>query len=107
MRQTISKTRYILAFVLTTLIFCFGLLLGLTFQYQRATDLSTALDEQRAEYNSIILQYQYVSELEEEHNCEFLSNVFNKNLEDLNTDLQRLQVYSQQKKINAEDYHHL
>jgi len=104
MRERVRKSRYIAAFIITALIFFFGFLLGYSFKNMRGDALDNALNEQNIEYSNLLLQYQYISELEEEENCAFLNNVFQESLQRLNLNSELLQTYGNQKKLKQDDY---
>ena len=93
MRKQISSARYIAAFIITALIFCFGLVLGYLMQEERTVMLSDELSQQKLEYSNLFLQYRFISELEDEKDCESLFAVFDKSLENLNINSERLQKY--------------
>ncbi|MFH1400634.1 MAG: hypothetical protein ABIH41_03880 [Nanoarchaeota archaeon] len=104
MKRNIDRTRHFLVFFISALIFFSGMLLGLFFQSLRAEDLSSELNRQRQDYNSLILQYRYISELAQDENCAYLNDVFAQSLQDLNEKSGRLQQYDQQNKIKEADY---
>jgi len=104
MRKRIQKSKYIIAFMITFLLFMSGVLLGLNFQYKRAQSLDSAVGDIKQSYSSVLIQYQYMQQLEEEKDCTALNLLFQSALEELNVKRERLEIYDNQDKLDKADF---
>lgn len=103
MRQ-ISKSNYVLAAFITLAIFALGMLMGLVIEGKRADYLQTVAREQKLDVASIQLQYQYISELAEEQNCQAMSVSLEEFVTALVKSQKRLEDYETDAKLNQEDF---
>lgn len=99
-----DKRRYLLAFFITTLIFVFGLMLGLVIEGARTSYIEEFNKKQALDYTSLQLQYQFIDQLGQEKNCEAISKTFDHTVESLENTRQRLENYNQDATINKEDF---
>lgn len=105
MVRKLQTRRYILAGILTVLIFTVGLLVGLLVENERLRYTQRVSNEQRIEANSLELQNLYISLLSREGNCEAISNVLNVNLISLERTRERIENFNKDASIiNEEDF---
>jgi len=106
MVRELQTRRYILAGVLTILIFVVGLLVGLLIENERLQYVQRVSNEQRIETNSLELQNLYVSLLSREGNCDAISNVLSVNLVNLERTRERIENFNKDSSgINREEFH--
>lgn len=79
-RIRINVRRHITTLILTACIFIIGLLLGLLITSARISYIQNIGKEQRLEYDSLQLQYLYISELLQEQNCPALLKALEENI---------------------------
>lgn len=102
--REMNKKRYLIAGVLTFLIFFIGFLVGDQMDEQRLGYLSKNLREQRTEYMSLQTQYLYISSLPSEKFCKVANPTLKENLERLSKLLDRLESYEEGSDFNKEEY---
>ncbi len=107
MRKNLLFSRYAIAGFVVFMVFVTAFMLGTYMEGVRNESLRVNIEEQRNELNDLLLQYQYISELEKQQNCEALAVIFHESLEQLDTQSQRLQGYEEQRKLENSDYKRL
>jgi hypothetical protein len=104
-KRNFNKTRIILAFIITLLIFTLGLTLGLLMDTQRIQWSERESKQQKADYDSLQWQYLFLTSTEDkEETCIILKTAFDKSVTDLGESLDKIQSYRKQSQINDEDY---
>ena len=89
------------------MVFITAYMLGAYMEGVRNESLRVNMEQQRTDLSDLLLQYQYISELEDESNCEALTVIFRQSLDALDKESQRLQSYEEQRKIQSADYQRL
>ena len=102
MRQL--KGKYLIAGIITLLIFLLGMLLGLVMEGKRVTYIQTQAREQKLDFISLQLQYQLIEELSQQGNCPAVSATFDDFLLELARTEERLTEYQQDSKLNKKDF---
>jgi len=103
--RKISKEKYMIAFILTSIIFILGLTLGLLFDNMRVKWSEGENKQQEADYLSLQFQYLYLTTLEDKNDtCIALHTTMEKSIRDLSESLQTFTKYKEQTKINQKDY---
>ncbi|MEM4282187.1 MAG: hypothetical protein QXU88_02790 [Candidatus Woesearchaeota archaeon] len=105
--RTISKSKYILAALITGVIFLLGIALGLVIEGKRVTYVQDFMDSQRIEFTSSQLQYSYLKELNRKDDCPAIYEIFYSNLRNLERTGARLEGYAVNSKINDEAFNRL
>ncbi len=102
--RKISRGRYLLAFLITAGIFALGLLLGLVIEGKRI-DLITFKDqEQKLDFQSLQLQYQFVDQFTKERNCDGLRNTFDRSLRTLEVTREKVENYRKDATLNTREF---
>ena len=105
MVRKLSESKYIVAFTITFLFFLTGLLIGVTMSNYRVQSLETFSELQRLEYDSLQLQYQYLSSLiMEEENCPALMSALEVNLANLEKARMKLEGYISRVESDKDQY---
>ena len=91
--REVSTEKYIIAAVITIVIFLLGLLLGLVIEGKRVAYIENVGREQNLEYNSLQLQYAFMDQLSKEENCDAVSKTFEDNIKNLETARNRLEEF--------------
>jgi hypothetical protein len=99
-----KRERYIMAAIITIIIFSLGFVLGLVIEGKRADYISNLDREQKIDFSSLQLQFTYINQLAEEKNCEALVKSFDVNIENLDAARIKLESYDQNSKINKEEF---
>lgn len=102
--RDISKRRYLIAGIITTLIFVLGLMLGLVIEGKRLEVSQAGSEKQRLELGSLQLQYAYIDQLAQERNCNALAVNFEKNVNTLESARARLEDYYNGASVNKGDF---
>lgn len=103
MRREI-KGKYILAGVITAVIFILGMLLGLVIEGKRADYIQEQSREQTADLKSLQLQYQLISEFNQQKNCIAVSTTFENYMKELDLTEERLLGYEKEATINKNEF---
>ncbi|MEK6847052.1 MAG: hypothetical protein AABY16_02705, partial [Nanoarchaeota archaeon] len=82
-RTPLKKSRYVFALILTILVFSLGVLIGNALTNSRVGFTGALVEEQRLEYDSLQLQYLYLSEFLKEDNCPAAMFALDQNLRNL------------------------
>ena len=102
--RSFRKRRYVLAGVLTFLIFSLGLILGLVIEGKRVEFSQHRITEQRLDLSSLQLQYAYIDQLTQEKNCDALKVGFTENVDVLEESRVRLENYRQSSSVNRAEF---
>ncbi|MFH1592482.1 MAG: thioredoxin family protein [Candidatus Woesearchaeota archaeon] len=92
-RASLKKSRYVFALVLTILIFSLGVLIGTALTNSRVSFTQDLTEQQRLEYDSLQLQYLYLTEFLADENCPAVMNTLDQNLKNLDTIRVKLENY--------------
>ncbi|MBT4651133.1 hypothetical protein HOC13_01275 [Candidatus Woesearchaeota archaeon] len=104
-KRKISKDKYILAAILTALIFSLGLTLGFLMENYRGNWMEKVNKNQENEYESLQLQYYYINELEgQEDICPVLQTTLNGAIEDLSESLSEFLEYEKDSRLDPEEF---
>jgi len=104
-KRKISRGKYILAGVLTILIFSLGITLGVIVDNYRVQYIEDVSRQQEAEYKSLQFQYLYLTSLEQAgESCPVLSATLEKTVTDLSSSLNKFLEYEKETKLNEKDY---
>lgn len=101
------KGKYLIAAIITLLIFLLGMLLGLVIEGKRVTYIQGQAHQQKLDFVSLQLQYQLISELHQQGNCQAVSATFDDFLFELARTEERLIEYQRDSKINWRDFNFL
>lgn len=102
--RKVSMEKYVLAFLLTTLIFAFGLVLGLYVQEQRYDWASSVADEQEINYMSLQLQYLFLTTFDLSENCAVLQTSLRDSIDDLSDSLAKVIEYEEQEDFVSDEF---
>ena len=95
---------YLTAFVITVVVFILGLLAGLVIEGQRVEYMTAQGELQAVNFDSIQLQYLYLSGLQNNKSCTLLSNALNKYIHETDEIRTRLEQYTEKSNIKYEDF---
>ena len=98
--RQVSTGKYVAAGVITAAIFLLGLLLGLVVEGKRVTLLQDIADEQRIQFSSSQMQYQYAQSLQSRESCAAIYRIFYDNVKRLDSTRERMEEYVRDSKIN-------
>ena len=99
MVRELSKNKYILAGVLTILIFSLGLTLGFILENYRYTAVDEINKGQDVNYLSLQLQYLYLNSLSGQNNCPVLSTALKNTVQDLSASLEEVVSFEENKQL--------
>ncbi|MBU1112203.1 MAG: hypothetical protein KJ896_05495 [Nanoarchaeota archaeon] len=102
--RTISKDKYVIAGILTLLIFSLGLTLGIVLEEQRYNKADEINQEQQANYISLQLQYLMLSTFQSQENCPVLFTTLKTTIDDLSGSLSQIIDYEKDNSLNSDDY---
>ena len=106
--RKVSMERYLVAGIITLLIFSLGITLGFVLDQKRLTWAEEKSSLQKLSYESLQLQYLYLDTLEDnEKSCGVLQTALTNTLIDLGETLNNLEYYRDETKINKNDYNYL
>ncbi|MBN2368781.1 hypothetical protein JXC34_07195 [Candidatus Woesearchaeota archaeon] len=104
-KRNLSKKRYIVAGIITFIIFSFGVMLGLILDYERLDYLDARGNQQEINYRSLQLQYLYLSDIENTNeSCAMLRAALTDSIEDLSYSLELFEAYEKDTTINEKQY---
>lgn len=103
-KRKISWEKYLIAFFMTGLIFFSGLMLGLVIENKRVEYIQERDKEERLDFYSLQLQYQFVDLFSEERNCQALSRTFDENVRRLEKTRSKLEDYQLDSTLKREDF---
>ncbi len=103
--RKVSKSKYIMSFVFTVLIFSLGLTLGIIIDNARLSSINLASKEQEVNYKSIQFQYAYLNFLKEEKDsCLAIHSALDNAISDLSKSLDKFIGYNKNTQINSREY---
>lgn len=103
--RTLSKQRMLFAGVITLLVFLLGLALGVILDLERLSTLQEDNTAQELNYNSLQLQYLYLSTLGEEENvCPVLNAALENSITELSYSLDAFERYSENSFLDNSRY---
>lgn len=102
--RKISKNRYLLAFLITLIVFTFGLLLGLVIESKRLQLIELQDQQQKLDFDSLQLQYQFIDFFGEEKNCDALKETFEESNKNLENSRQKLETYLENANLNKKKF---
>ena len=94
--RSVSKDKYILAGIITFLIFSLGLTLGIVLEDQRYDFVEEINKDQEIRYLSLQLQYLYLSSFSNYNNCPILSTTLKETIADLSDSLGEVIAYQEE-----------
>lgn len=106
-RLPINKRRYLVALVLTTMIFLLGLLVGYGITGVRLTRVQEHEKDLRLSYDSVQLQTLYISSLLRNQNCALLTKALDSNIHSIQKTADNLENYIKDSQLQREDYNSL
>lgn len=104
MKRKLSKNKYLVAGVITFIVFLLGVFAGLFIETQRLTFTSKSLTQQKVNTASLQLQYVYLDSLQLEENCEAVKEIFDSNLETLDQSMKRVQTYTDSSTVDEGEF---
>jgi hypothetical protein len=100
-----SVIRYVAAGAITLLIFALGVMLGLVFDYERIESLQNQNSGQELGWQSLQLQYLYLSTIENSTAaCPVLQKSLENSIKELGKSLEKLQDYEKNTQVNQAEY---
>jgi len=96
--------RHLLALFVSVLILSQGFFLGSYLENLRFEQLYKELNEQRYEFDTILLEYEYMLSLKDSEKCDFIWTGYYKNLKNLEKKRLMLEKYKDEGKVNEEGY---
>ena len=105
--RSISKEKYILAGIISFLIFSLGLTLGLILEDQRYDWAEEISQNQELNYMSLQLQYLFLNTFEDEGNCAILLTTLQDTIDDLSGSLSKVIDYEKQNSLSEDNYNHI
>lgn len=107
-KRKISKERYVIAAVITLLIFIPGFLLGMVIDDQRIKMLETSSQKQELDIKSLQLNYLYMSYLQNYNNsCEPMKVSIEESIKELSKSLETIERYKIDSTLNNKDFNML
>ena len=100
MVREFKKSRYIIAAIITLLVFSLGLMLGLFIESERVNYIQSQYQRQRIDYSSSQLRYNYLNSLYDEKACPALIQTLDQNLQELEQTRVRLVDYGKSDRLN-------
>ncbi|MBI4983105.1 hypothetical protein HZC32_00470 [Candidatus Woesearchaeota archaeon] len=98
--RKISRDKYIIAGIVTFLIFSLGITLGVILEDYRYTAIEEINLEQEVKYLSLQSQYLYLSSFSNYDNCPILSTALKETMEDLSDSLSEVITSEEEKKVS-------
>lgn len=92
-RPTLKKSRYGIALFFTFVVFLLGILIGYSLTQSRIEFSEKIGKQQRLEFDSLQLQYLFMTELLEESNCQAALKTLDENLKNLELARERLEKF--------------
>ncbi|HIG97876.1 TPA: conjugal transfer protein TraF [Candidatus Woesearchaeota archaeon] len=102
--RDIRKRRYVLAGVLTLMVFVLGLLVGLVIEGKRVEMITGASQELKVDIGSLQLQYAFIGQLAQVGNCGAFTKTFDKNLDSLESTRIKLAGYQNDASVNRREF---
>ena len=103
-KRVYRRSRYVIAFFITLVIFLFGILLGVVMEGKRVNYLGNENKLQQLKYSSLQLQYQFIDQLSREENCPALTGTLEESISSLETARTNIENYQKDALLNAKDF---
>jgi len=100
-QRKISTDKYVVAGVITLLIFSLGLTLGFILESQRYSTVEELTQEQDVQYLSLQMQYLYLNSVSNYDNCPILSTTLKATMTDLSQSLSKVVAFEEQNKAST------
>ncbi len=100
--RKISKDKYVLAGVITFLIFSLGLTMGFIIEDHRYNLVEEINQEQEVNYLSLQMQYLYLDAFSDYDNCPMLSTTLKESVKDLSDSLSDVVSYEEENDISSQ-----
>ncbi|MFH0860956.1 MAG: conjugal transfer protein TraF [Candidatus Altiarchaeota archaeon] len=104
MSRKISGRLYLVAFVITAAIFILGLLLGVIIESKRLQYVDQRAREERINYESVQLQYLYLSAIPEKTGCNAFTATLNNYIEKTEQTRARLETYARESEVHKPEF---
>lgn len=104
MKRKLSLHKYIVAAIITCIIFGIGLSSGLLVERGRLKYIQEMNTEQKIDYSSLQLQFLYLDSLKDNKSCPAVYKIFNTNLDLLDRTRKRLEDYNQKSAMDKENF---
>ncbi len=96
--RKISTSKYIMAFIFSSLIFVIGVLVGNSLSKERVDYLRDIADKQQLDYKSLELQSLYISSFElRNESCRAFREILEKSLDDVAKAQEKVEMYMRQR----------
>ena len=105
--RDIKKRRYAMAFILTAAIFFLGFFFGFLMDLQRTDYFQVTNEQNKLNIQSLQLQNDLVQVGMTEDQCQGFRFLFDKAIEELEKNRERIEVYSQQANVAKDDFESL
>jgi hypothetical protein len=102
--MALSKSKYVLAFLITAGIFSLGLLLGLVIEAKRVDFLTFYYQDQRLDIQSLQLQNQFADQFTSQRDCNGLLKTFDNSLLSLERARERIESYKKDASFNDNEF---
>lgn len=106
-RAKLRKQRYIVAGIITLIIFLLGFSLGLVFENKRVDYVNNVYEDNTLELTSSQVQYDYIKRLVNEEDCQVVFDIYHSSLEELDETTKRVESYAINEKINTGEFDRL
>lgn len=103
-KRKMSWEKYLIALLMTALIFFSGLMLGLVVENKRAEYIQERTRREQLDFSSLQLQYRFVDLFSKENNCDALSKTFDENIKQLEKSREKLESYKKEATLNEKDF---
>ncbi len=103
MRELNTKL-YLVAGVITVSVFLLGMMLGIVFEGKRVGHIDQQSRSQRLDFGSLQLQFQYITQLNQEKNCPALLGAMNEYFNRLAITEERLTNYQKDAKLDRGEF---
>lgn len=104
MKRKLSRNKYIIAGIITFIVFVLGVFAGLFIESQRLGFTTKTLTQQKVDTGSLQLQYVYLNTLNLEENCGAVKKIFDDNLKTLDQSMKRVQTYTEGSTVDEEEF---
>lgn len=94
--RTISTDKYVIAGIITALIFALGLTLGFILEDTRYGLIQKVNEEQEVKYMSLQLQYFFLTSFQNNNSCPMLTATLRETISDLSTSLSEVIAYEEE-----------
>lgn len=102
--RKIKKRRYVVALIITLLVFFFGAMFGILMEGQRVQYIQNKNNEQKLNYMNLQFQYEFINQLREDANCPLFIKTLNTNIENLEETRARLTAYDLDAVVSKDEF---